>query len=220
MPFLVFTMKSHQQIVTLAVLLILCEINFIIGASFTTENSEEDCPKNIEFECQQKDLYCCAKTGNQCCSEEDYFDQFPKLENSHAEPRSIVKGLFKIIGIIIGAALFVTGVCCVCCFCCPFCLCAKHRKGTVLRSGAEQIPPEQPQPQQQPLYHQPPVQPPPPQGGYPQQQPGYQPVATYPDNPPPYPGPPLENQAVAPPFAAAPPLTKSDYDRQPAYNPN
>ena len=57
-------------------------------------------------------------------------------------------------------------------------------------------------------------------GGYPQQQPGYQPVATYPDNPPPYPGPPLENQAVAPPFAAAPPLTKSDYDRQPAYNPN
>ena len=57
-------------------------------------------------------------------------------------------------------------------------------------------------------------------GGYPQQQPGYQPVATYPDNPPPYPGPPLENQAVAPQFAAAPPLTKSDYDRQPAYNPN
>ena len=93
-----------------------------------------------------------------------FFFQFPKLENSHAEPRSIVKGLFKIIGIIIGAALFVTGVCCVCCFCCPFCLCAKHRKGTVLRSGAEQIPPEQPQPQQQPLYHQPPVQPPPPQG--------------------------------------------------------
>ena len=45
-----------------------------------------------------------------------------------------------------------------------FSLCAKHRKGTVLRSGAEQIPPEQPQPQQQPLYHQPPVQPPPPQG--------------------------------------------------------
>ena len=75
MSFLVFTMKSHQQIVTLAVFLILCEINFIIGASFTTENSEEDCPKNIEFECQQKDLYCCAKTGNQCCSEEDYFDQ-------------------------------------------------------------------------------------------------------------------------------------------------
>jgi hypothetical protein len=25
---------------------------------------------------------------------------------------------------------------------------------------------------------------------------------------------------VAPQFAAAPPLTKSDYDRQPAYNPN
>ena len=45
-----------------------------------------------------------------------------------------------------------------------FSLCAKHRKGTVLRSGAEQIPPEQPQLQQQPLYHQPPVQPPPPQG--------------------------------------------------------
>ena len=45
-----------------------------------------------------------------------------------------------------------------------FSLCAKHRKGTVLRSGAEQIPPEQPQPQQQPLYHQPPVQPVPPQG--------------------------------------------------------
>ena len=47
-----------------------------------------------------------------------------------------------------------------------FSLCAKHRKGTVLRSGAEQVPPGQPQPQQpqQPLYHQPPVQPPPPQG--------------------------------------------------------
>ena len=72
-------MKSHQQIVTLAVFLILCEINFIIGASFTTENSEEDCPKNIEFECQQKDLYCCAKTGNQCCSEKDYFDQVSNI---------------------------------------------------------------------------------------------------------------------------------------------
>ena len=79
MSFLVFTMKSHQQIVTLAVFLILCEINFIIGASFTTEKSEEDCPKNIEFECQQKDLYCCAKTGNQCCSEEDYFDQVSNI---------------------------------------------------------------------------------------------------------------------------------------------
>ena len=67
----------------------------------------------------------------------------------------MVRGLFKIIGIIIGVALFVAGLCCVCCFCCPFCLCAKHNKGTVLRQGAEQIPPEQPQ--QQPL---PQVQPP------------------------------------------------------------
>ena len=84
MPFLVFTMKSHHQIVTFVVFLILCDINFIIGASFTTENSEEDCPKNIGFECQQKDLYCCAKTENQCCSEEDYFDQviFFRLRSS------------------------------------------------------------------------------------------------------------------------------------------
>ena len=53
-------------------------------------------------------------------------------------------------------------------------------------------------------------------GGYPQQQTGYQPVATYPDNPPPYPGPPLENPGVA----AAPPFTKSGYEQQPASNPN
>ena len=84
--------------------------------------------------------------------------QFPKLSDSHAEPRSVVRGLLKIIGIIIGAALFVTGVCIVCCCCCPFCLCAKHRKGTVLRQGAEQIPPDQSQ--QQPLSQQPQAQPP------------------------------------------------------------
>lgn len=215
MPVLV-TMKS--KCVILICLIVWCEIICIKAASFTTTDSDEDCPQKAEVECQEKNLYCCVKSGNQCCSEQEYFDQFPKLSDSHAEPKSIVRGLFKIIGIIIGTALFVAGVCCVCCFCCPFCLCAKHRKGAVIRRGAEHIPPEQPQqPQQQPLTQQPQVQPPPQQGGYPQQQPGYQPVATYPDNPPPYPGPPLENPSAV---AAAPPLTKSDYDRQPAYNPN
>ena len=84
--------------------------------------------------------------------------QFPKLSDAQAEPRGVVRGLLKIIGIIIGVALFVTGVCIVCCCCYPFCLCAKHRKGTVIRQGAEQIPPQQSQ--QQPLSEQPQLQPP------------------------------------------------------------
>jgi len=206
-------MKGKTFISMLFILILGCEIIYAKAASFSSSNAEDECPKKTELECQKVNLYCCVTPSikGQCCTEKEYFDQFPKLSDSHAEPRSVVRGLLKIIGIIIGAALFVTGVCIVCCCCCPFCLCAKHRKGTVLRQGAEQIPPDQSQ--QQPLSQQPQAQPQF-QGGYPQQQPGYQPVSPYPDNPPPYPGPPLENQV-----AQAPPLAKSDYDRQPAYNP-
>ena len=71
MTFLVVTMKI--QCVILAISLILLKINFATAASFA--EISEDCPKNTELECQEKDLYCCAKIGNQCCSEEDYFDQ-------------------------------------------------------------------------------------------------------------------------------------------------
>ena len=104
-------------------------------------------------------------------------------------------------------------------------MCAKHRKGAIIRRGAEQQQPQQQQQQQQqpgyqpqqPLYQQPQQQQ---QAtvGYPQQQPGYQPVGSYPDNPPPYPGPPLDNPTTA--AVALPPMTKNDYDRQPAFNPN
>jgi len=195
--------------------LILLQINCIRSASLTTTDPE-DCPKKGELECQEKNLFCCAKSEYQCCTEEEYFDQFPKLSDSHAEPRSIVRGLFKIIAIIVGTAIFVAAVCCICCFCCPFCLCAKHRKGTIIRRGADQ---QQQQPGQQQQQLGQPQQPLYPQqqatGGYPQHQPGYQPVGSYPDNPPPYPGPPLDN-----PGPALPPMTKNDYDRQPAFNPN
>ena len=79
--------------------------------------------------------------------------------------------------------------------------------------------------QQQPLQAQPPPQPGvqipvnPSYPGYPQQAQAYpvppqypQQSMPYPDDPPPYPGPPLDQ---------APPLeTKGEYTRQPAYNPN
>ena len=189
---------------------LLISIQILISAS---EDLDTDfCPKQDIESCAEKDLKCCAiSQNNECCNENEYWSQWPSLETSEAQPRSIVKGIMKLVGIIVGTAIFVVIVCCVCCFCCPFCLFAKSRQGRVLREGPAQTVPQQPLQPQQPAYP-PPNSQYPPQGAYPPPNPQYPPQGMpYPDNPPPYPGPPMEQ---------APPLSKSEYGQQPAFNPN
>jgi hypothetical protein len=201
------------------------------------EKQDSDLCFPVEIsECAAKNpklAQCCVKLdGNECCSEEDYFDQWPSLENSHAEPVSIVKSLVKLIGILIGAAIFVVIVCCVCCFCCPA-ICMFAKSGQVIRSNdpayqdqqqQQQAPGYTPQNQGTPSQNQ--VYPPQNQG-YPPQNPGYPPqqvyppnpgyplqagAGCYPENPPPYSG---------PQTSEAPPLqTKASYHQQAAYNPS
>ena len=191
------------------------------------QESEEEygyCPSEIEVKCPEK---CCGTLDNRCCSKDEFFNQFPSLNTDvQAQPRSIIRGLFKLVAAIVGALIFCIIVICVCCFCCPFCLFSKHRRGSIIQRNDQQQPAVvQPQPGVQAV----PMQPPPP-AGYPTQPPptGYPPQPAYgyppppqtgyPENPPPYPGPPLENQPLN---QQAPPLESKDaYNRQPAYNPN
>merc|ERR1712038_208663 len=50
-----------------------------------------------------------------CCTEDEYHDQFPKLSDAVAQPRSIVKGVLKLVFVIVGVAVFVIVACVVCC---------------------------------------------------------------------------------------------------------
>ena len=197
--------------------LILISIQIFVTLGDNPEDPDFCTQPQIDV-CKSKDLQCCALSkNNQCCNEDEYFSQWPSMEaDAEAQPRGIVKGVMKLVGIIVGAVIFVILVCCVCCFCCPFCLFSNRQNGRVYRQGpataeAGQQQPLQPQPgypsnpgyppQQAQAYPPPPANPQYPPQGMP-----------YPDAPPPYPGPPLEQ---------APPLqSKGEYDRQPAYNPN
>ena len=116
-------LKYTTSSILLAIILPFCLISCIEAAKITkneTKIDEDDCPKTQIESCNAKKLMCCAKLGNICCTENEYFDQFPSLNEAKAEPRGIVRGLMKIIGIMVGVAIFVVVVCCVCCFCCPF----------------------------------------------------------------------------------------------------
>jgi hypothetical protein len=171
-----------------------------------------ECTKNPKL------TQCCViklNGGYECCSEVDYFDQWPSLENSHAEPVSVVKSLVKLIGIIIGAAIFFVIVCCVCCFCCPFCMFAKSKRGQVIRRNEDQAPTGQqqplqmPQPQPQPQQQQQQQAPgyPPQNLGYPPQNQGYPPQN--PGYPPQNPGYPPQNQGYPPQNPGYPPPQQS-----------
>ena len=204
-------------------LVILLSIQIFVTFGENIEDDPDLCSEQEIDVCKTKDLQCCAiSKDHQCCNDYDYFDQWPSMEtDTDAQPRSVGRAVMKMVGFIIGAAVFTILICCVCCFCCPFCLFSKSRSGRVYRQGpaaepnagagqplqAQPLPPQQgypsnpgyPQQQQAQAYP-----PPPPQ--YPQQS------MPYPDDPPPYPGPPLDQ---------APPLQpKGEYNRQPAYNPN
>merc|ERR1711981_671439 len=173
-----------------------------ISKTYAEKIEEGDCPSEIAEKCSD---YCCGLKGNVCCNEKEYYEQFPSLEDSKAEPRSLFKAIGKLIAFVVGAVIFVIVVCCVCCFCCPFCLFSKHRNGRVIRrndqaqnqeqQGLQQ---QQQQPQQiiqtVPMHPNPPTgyppqqaypnqaYPPAPQPGYGYPQPGQSNVMPYPDN--------------------------------------
>jgi len=145
------------------------------------------------------------------------------------------KGIGKIVAFIVGSAILVIIITVVCCCCCPFCMLAKRKeRGRVLREGPAQqpqntgivqqqayaVPPEQ---YHQQVPHQQSYQP----GGFNQPMPhsGPYPNQAAPqaymmDQPPPYPGPPIQQnqtQQAAGQFQAP---HKTEYQQQPAYNPN
>jgi len=165
----------------------------------------------------------------------DNKNDLENLEDIKPEKSSIIKGIGKMIAFIVGAAVLVIIICLVCCCCCPFCLLAKRNaRGRVLREGPVQqpqnvgmpvqsgytIPPDQ--------YQQIPAQQSHPQSGYNAAMP---PSVAYPpqaaphayamDQPPPYPGPPIQQiQTQQSSLPTQGQLQKSEYQQQPAYNPN
>ena len=173
-----------------------------------------DCPDEVAENCKKfiDKSKCCGTKRNICCSEEEYYSQFPNFGDAQAEPQIVItsKEFLLIVATII-VPLFV--VCCICCFRCPFCLLAKHRNGRVIRQNDEAQPQEQrprwwqkrQQPPHQQIIHTIPMQPNPPQQDYPIQalplasESGYgypqsgqsSNIMPYPDDPPPYPGRPL-----------------------------
>ena len=135
----------------------------------------------------------------------------------------IISSIMKFVGIIIGIIIFLVVVTLLCCCCLPCCLCARRNKRGVIH-GQPVINQQEPHQQGQQGY---PLQ----QGqqgyplqpGYPAQQPGglpphvgYQPPHHYSDLPPPYPGPPIQEQGY-PPVMVAP---EDAQVKQPAFNPN
>ena len=174
-----------------------------------------DCPDEVAENCKKNidKSKCCGTKGNICCSEEEYYSQFPNYRDVQAEPQIVISSKeFLLIVATIIVPLFV--VCCICCFRCPFCLLAKHRNGRVIRQN-DQAQPQEQHGQQKRLFglwrrqqlHTMPMQPNPPSRYPPQQdypiqalplssQSGYgypqsgqsSNVMPYPDDPPPYPG--------------------------------
>ena len=114
-------------------LFILISIQIFVVTYGATIEDPDLCSKEEIDVCKTKDLQCCVSKNNQCCNDDEYFDQWPSLEMSDAQPKNIIKAGMKMFGMILGAAVFVILVCCVCCFCCPFCLFSKSREGRVYR---------------------------------------------------------------------------------------
>jgi len=176
-------------------------------------------PSDLTECCQRTDTvgkvtaYCCHPLSKSFDSLHD-LEPLPKPEEA-----KLIRGVAKLIGVALGIIAFIVLVCLICCCCCPFCLLAKRRqRGHVIRQNATQ----QPQggvPMMSPQATNPPA----PQG-YPPSQPNqpYYPNQGYPaqgyqgggygppmDQPPPYPGPPLQDVG-----------SPAEYAKPPAYNPN
>ena len=194
------------------VVLISAALLGVVSQAVILTDQVEDCDATSELSCLKNSdkavTFCCSSLdGSKCCSEAEYFSQFPSLNSVKAEPHGLVKGAVKIALISVGVVVAALIICCVCCICCPFCLCHKTRRGRVLRRNDEQV---AQQPLQAPIVLAQPQQPRP----YPVQQPQAPITSGYPLNPPPYPG--LQN-------TPQPVYSKEDmegYARQPAYNPD
>lgn len=132
---LALTFQNHNKMKKQFLLLIFgLAFSSVLAANEEVEYG--DCPDDIAKSCLKLDKLskCCGTKGNICCSADEYYSQFPNLEDdAKAEPRGLLRGIAKLIGFIVGAVIFVVVVCCVCCFCCPFCLFSKHRNGRVIR---------------------------------------------------------------------------------------
>lgn len=169
--------------------------------------------------------------------------QQPSLSDAKAEKKSFVKGAAKIVAFVIGAAVFVIIVCVVCCCCCPFCLLAKRKeRGRVIRQNVYNQPAQNAGAPSQQRYAAPPEQHQqiPSQQAYPPS--GYnQPISTTPfaypnqagpmpasqgyamDQPPPYPGPPIQQyqpHQAGGQYGEDARTQKMEYQTQPACNPN
>merc|ERR1711935_146866 len=97
-------MNYKCDILIFCLLILGCEIICIKAVSFNTTDSEDKCSKKIEVDCQELNLYYCVKPDrvDHCCSEQEYFDQFPKLSDLHAEPRIHESDLKQTIGVVFG----------------------------------------------------------------------------------------------------------------------
>ena len=184
-----------------------------------------NCPDEIAENCKKfiAKSKCCGTKGNICCSEEEYYRQFPNFgDDAQSEPEIQIDSTeFLLIVATIIVPLFV--VCCICCFQCPFCLFSKHQRNGRVNRRNDQAQPQQQhghhkrqqQPQHRQIIQTIPMQPNlptgyPPQQDYPNQalplasQLGYgypqsrqSNVIAFPDDSPPYPGPPMA-QATPP----------------------
>ena len=119
----------------------------------------DECPSKEVDICDTKNLRCCAKAINdyECCTSEDYFDQFPKLSDAVAQPRNdprlgptptpsstdkstVLGGAtpLTIVGVVVSVVITcVTGCICCWCWCSPSCLIHKKfvQRGMVLRQN-------------------------------------------------------------------------------------
>ena len=83
--------------------LLYCMVIFsviFISKTYAEKIEEGDCPSEIAEKCSE---YCCGLKGNVCCNEKEYYEQFPSLEDSKAEPRSLFKAIGKLIAFVVGA---------------------------------------------------------------------------------------------------------------------
>jgi len=162
-------------------------------------------------------------------------DSIESLDDIKPE-KSVAKAIGKVIGFVVTATIVVIVITIVCCCCCPFCILAKRKeRGRVLRQG----PPTQQQPQNPGVgtqqgyalpteqYQQQMAPQPYPNAGYNQQMPpsavpygnqGPSPQGFVMDQPPPYPGPPIQQNQMQQSSVGG--GYGSEYQKQPAFNPN
>ena len=103
------------------------QLFILIPGGDSTEN-HENCTKMEISQCESQNLFCCfIRQNSSCCSEKDYFNQFPKLSNAQSEARITPFDLMGFLEIVSFMGMTLLIVCCLLCSCCPNC--AKHRRG-------------------------------------------------------------------------------------------